>query len=368
MTGYNHYPSCTCGWCVNYGGRGGSKSIVAAQIPRLDAERLLSSHRVRALSACYVNPNARCPVCGESVYFYANAHGSRVYFDSLGWPWPKHGCTDHPRDRSSPASPPPPVRRAWGITQELVEAAGRAGLNGPGSSAEGWELLVVQNEAKVGGHRTIRAEHLARPGKLMDITYKSARGVVAEGDFISVRGKQVSVLDMETMTAMRFNIGGSVETASSNTKWSGAVEALPPLTIVRPPRETSSPVELTGDLKRDEMKHFHTPHLDLNALCDRLQPVIDGYAKRGIRKPRAVCEQLNRAGFRTACGALWTPRLVRFLKELIFDVPKQNARRVTQGTRVDRPSSAPTPVRTMTVDDMASALARLGRVKRDSVH
>ncbi|MFD1211494.1 SRPBCC domain-containing protein [Arthrobacter sp. GCM10027362] len=38
--------------------------------------------------------NARCPVCGQAVYFYANELGSKVYFDDLGPPWPKHPCTD----------------------------------------------------------------------------------------------------------------------------------------------------------------------------------------------------------------------------------------------------------------------------------
>lgn len=45
-------------------------------------------------AACLVVPNARCPVCGAKVYFYANEFGSRVFFDDLGPPWPKHPCTD----------------------------------------------------------------------------------------------------------------------------------------------------------------------------------------------------------------------------------------------------------------------------------
>lgn len=44
----------------------------------------------------YVNPNARCPVCGDSVYFYQSPYGGRVFFDELGPPWPKHPCTDNP--------------------------------------------------------------------------------------------------------------------------------------------------------------------------------------------------------------------------------------------------------------------------------
>lgn len=41
----------------------------------------------------WARPNAVCPVCGAFVYFYANEFGSRVYFDEIGPPWPKHPCT-----------------------------------------------------------------------------------------------------------------------------------------------------------------------------------------------------------------------------------------------------------------------------------
>ncbi|MEQ1514892.1 MAG: hypothetical protein ABL931_00215 [Usitatibacteraceae bacterium] len=45
-------------------------------------------------SASFTTPNATCPVCGARVFFYQNDFGSRVYFDDLGPPWPKHPCTD----------------------------------------------------------------------------------------------------------------------------------------------------------------------------------------------------------------------------------------------------------------------------------
>jgi hypothetical protein len=45
-------------------------------------------------SARWLKPNAHCPVCGAAVYFWSNAAGSRVYFDEMGPPWPKHPCTD----------------------------------------------------------------------------------------------------------------------------------------------------------------------------------------------------------------------------------------------------------------------------------
>ena len=40
----------------------------------------------------WAEPNATCPVCRAAVYFYKNEAGSRVYFDEMGPPWPKHPC------------------------------------------------------------------------------------------------------------------------------------------------------------------------------------------------------------------------------------------------------------------------------------
>ena len=51
-------------------------------------------HPALPYSARWLTPNAQCPVCGAAVYFWSNAAGSRVYFDEMGPPWPKHPCTD----------------------------------------------------------------------------------------------------------------------------------------------------------------------------------------------------------------------------------------------------------------------------------
>jgi hypothetical protein len=88
---YNHPSWCMCGWGgEGYEGVGRSGNI-------------WSWHAgIRTLYPSYVNPNATCPACHASVYFYQSPDGGRVYFDDLGPPWPKHPCTDSryatPRD------------------------------------------------------------------------------------------------------------------------------------------------------------------------------------------------------------------------------------------------------------------------------
>jgi hypothetical protein len=33
-----------------------------------------------------------CPICGAEIFFHTNGNGDVVFFDELGWPWPKHPC------------------------------------------------------------------------------------------------------------------------------------------------------------------------------------------------------------------------------------------------------------------------------------
>ncbi len=58
----------------------------------------------------YLDPNARCPVCGASVFFYRSPHNGRVFFDDVGWPWPKHPCTDKYRGRDGQIVKPTNIR------------------------------------------------------------------------------------------------------------------------------------------------------------------------------------------------------------------------------------------------------------------
>jgi|SRR5690554_430846 len=83
--GYNHQPDCNCGW-GGYGTNGGLN--------------LINTSFKTADSLVY--PNARCPVCNCCVFFYENINGSKVYFDSLGPPWPKHPCTNIDYSKTKP--------------------------------------------------------------------------------------------------------------------------------------------------------------------------------------------------------------------------------------------------------------------------
>jgi len=94
---WNHPPGCNCGWGgVWYGSYGSGASDESSWLfnrsppPRKLGFQLGTQNR---LSGGYTNPNARCPVCNEPVFYYESPYGGRVFFDSLGPPWPKHPCT-----------------------------------------------------------------------------------------------------------------------------------------------------------------------------------------------------------------------------------------------------------------------------------
>jgi hypothetical protein len=101
--GFNHPATCECGWGGVWHGNLPTSRVWNDGNTRLDAtglpveavsiDREVRTRKPESLTI----PNARCPVCGASVFFYQNEYGSRVFFDSLGFDWPKHPCTDNSR-------------------------------------------------------------------------------------------------------------------------------------------------------------------------------------------------------------------------------------------------------------------------------
>lgn len=100
MPGYNHFPSCSCGWCG--GPRSGQRR--RGTIRRCDE----SGYSVSA--GCSAKPSAtpqtdeaqtgptECWWCGAPVYFHTNGYGDAVLFDSLGVPWQVHSCWEEHRE------------------------------------------------------------------------------------------------------------------------------------------------------------------------------------------------------------------------------------------------------------------------------
>ncbi|EAS44222.1 hypothetical protein C9J48_13815 [Photobacterium profundum] len=73
---------------------GKQTDTVKAKVVKLKRPKgFVSSSAYYGTSKAFTIPNATCPKCGASVYYYEHPNGARVFFDSLGPPWPKHPCT-----------------------------------------------------------------------------------------------------------------------------------------------------------------------------------------------------------------------------------------------------------------------------------
>lgn len=111
--------------------------------------------------ASFTIPNATCPVCGARVFFYQNEYGSRVFFDDLGPPWPKHPCTDsgaasaRTLGTTSPVGLTGPPRAAARPRPDLPAAAlADATAGGEGGplvrTPDGWDRCIVKRSTGYG--------------------------------------------------------------------------------------------------------------------------------------------------------------------------------------------------------------------------
>jgi hypothetical protein len=213
MPGHNHYSWCMCGWCFKTGANGYSLRDITAAFDKSYANRTLREHGAdKSWTACFVNPNASCPVCFRKVYYYQNEHGSRVFFDELGWPWPKHPCTDNAR--TAPRLPNSrgvffePRKR--GIVAELMDAAAIAEFD-PNANFRNkyghspFDLVRVSELNRSGFRNFIKAESLSPAlDEPVYLSFDSAKMIPSLGDYFSFNGTEVSFLNPETLRSHDF--------------------------------------------------------------------------------------------------------------------------------------------------------------------
>ncbi len=185
---------------------GGTPSPVDQWRARLDSVRARHSSTAR-----FVTPNATCPECGADVFFYQNQYGSRVYFDDLGPPWPKHPCTDsgapsRPRGSRAAGEQAPQARGDDEIVQ--IHAWTNAAYVYPDSRFAGrhghkpWHLaeLAKRIRGKRGTFFILRDLTEGRSRKL----FMSARSLprsLTEGTLVAVERGWISYLDLPSMQA-----------------------------------------------------------------------------------------------------------------------------------------------------------------------
>jgi hypothetical protein len=259
--------------------------------------------------------------------------------------------------------------------QELISAANVAGLfdNRVFGQRAGnaWTMLVVLDVERTDDENSVTAEFLdTREGESTTFTCRSEIPVLEAGDFINMKGDEISFVHKEALRPVTFLKGGTVVVPDETE--ASAPSPAPAETPETPKQRSPNPsFPKKRDYSREplteaEMVHFNSDAVGLGELFGKLEPVVKAYAREHTRKPVDVSLRLNAEGHRTAAGELWTPRLVRFLLALMFnDSPKPGG---TSDARPEvsplRRAAAPGPT-IVSMDDkgeIARRLWSLGRV------
>lgn len=192
---WNHHAGCDCGYGGDTGGGSRSSSGAAFQAQRSVVQSGLDWRLDRRpCYASYTNPNATCPVCRDSVYFYQSPHGGRAFFDSLGPPWLKHPCTDT-------------YLRGGGTDRIFSPELRNPSATFPVGDPFGWRPLIWKEITRVNGEDRVEVENFAirMPGRYLYLP----RGLIIGRPVFwrRVRGKpsmvEVSTVKMTADGAIR---------------------------------------------------------------------------------------------------------------------------------------------------------------------
>jgi hypothetical protein len=181
---YNHPIDCPCGFGGDTGGRGAREQACLGIVGTLEPVSAGWAADSRGTVESYVNPNAHCPVCDAVVFYYRSQFDGRVYFDRLGWPWPKHGCTNNFRElrRTTKDSvlhdhrqPEAPWRLQGGAPffSSKVHSAGARGLVTGNFRNKFLQLHVAHNKAIDPDGPVFLREKTKTPG-IIEITFLSS--------------------------------------------------------------------------------------------------------------------------------------------------------------------------------------------------
>jgi hypothetical protein len=198
-----------CGWCYKTGSNWYSRRE-HLEVDHEAAQRTVAqSGANRSYAACFVVPNATCRYCNASVFYYENEYGSKVFFDELGWPWPKHSCPGNPHNVEFETVDRTPRPRAIEDVLAIARAAQQIDFD-PASKfrfafgGSPWDLLSVVEITRRGFRNFIKARSISPClDEPVFLAFVSAKIVPNVGDFFGFNGNEVSVLEATTLQAKR---------------------------------------------------------------------------------------------------------------------------------------------------------------------
>lgn len=199
---YRRGPNGQRVWVTGHSVTGSGRSRQVYRSPKNVAPRV--PHVAPAISmprsVRWAEPNAACPVCGAAVYFYANEWGSRVYFDEIGPPWPKHPCIVPSADESRYSRVAPvPYELSAGrrILSKAHSADKKNRIQGSGDNAThlSTDAFSVRSSYSVEKGTALHLQRLYAPSA--PEVWESPEDISPEaGQLVFVEGRSLSYLDV----------------------------------------------------------------------------------------------------------------------------------------------------------------------------
>jgi hypothetical protein len=209
----------------------------ARAFPQSDCHKVLlpgGSER-RTTVASYINPNAHCPVCGKTVVFYRSPYNGRVFFDSIGWPWPKHGCTDNGYEpRRADTGTPPRNEPAWRRTGWHPLVASRVHVSAKervitGDVAGDFHQLHLTADALIDAQSPIFVRPITQRPGLFQVTYLSSDMIATQDRKAIACAEHLHGLGSEVIAKAAAGDAQALYTVGSFLLWAldDAANALP---------------------------------------------------------------------------------------------------------------------------------------------
>lgn len=184
------------------------------------------------------------------MYFYKNEAGSRVYFDEIGPPWPKHPCIDIPfYTRPSAEFQGPPVvpslrlpsargSKTAGSRRQSFDAGAQS------SSSRAFQAFTVQGTEARKDKTLVQLTPASGHGSGRTFYVDGSRTVPEFGQLVFVSGLSICYFDVARMSITQFSVGAIAESTSVPT---------PPREdpVSKPLSQNSTPTPLT--LRKDSV-------------------------------------------------------------------------------------------------------------------
>ncbi|MFQ3664492.1 MAG: hypothetical protein SNJ79_00435 [Sphingomonadaceae bacterium] len=199
-----------------------------------DATRLAapSSHAPDGFRSSFTIPNATCPVCGARVFFYQNEHGSRVFFDDLGPPWPKHPCTDNeapslsrPSAGDGFAATVGAANRDLSLAEVEIEPSFQdaestaSEIEQPVYTGDGWDRCTVKKQTERDGIAYFTVNNASDPlNKSMRFSTHARPDLPGSRDTLYLKGSRMSFFSFEMFAPQEVEIVWKMSKAASATR------------------------------------------------------------------------------------------------------------------------------------------------------